>query len=46
VQTKLMTCLIYQNKSVSNHTWNDVYGYRKANRMAKQIRKLISKLSE
>jgi len=21
VQTKLMTCLIHQNKSVSNHTW-------------------------
>jgi len=31
VQTKLMTCLIYQNKSVSKHTWNDVYGYCKAN---------------
>ena len=46
VQTKLITCLIYQNKSVSKHTWNDVYGYRKANRMAKQIRKLMSKLSE
>jgi len=26
VQTKLMTCLIYQNKSVSKHTWNDKIG--------------------
>ena len=26
VQTKLMTCLIYQNKSVSKHTWNDKRG--------------------
>ena len=23
VQTKLMTCLIYQNKSVSKHAWNN-----------------------
>ena len=23
VQTKLMTCLIHQNKSVSKHAWND-----------------------
>jgi len=26
VQTKLMTCLIHQNKSVSKHTWNDKRG--------------------
>ena len=26
VQTKLMTCLIYQNKSVSKHAWNDKRG--------------------
>jgi len=31
VQTKLMTCLIHQNKSVSKHAWNDAYGYREAN---------------
>jgi len=26
VQTKLMTSLIYQNKSVSKHAWNDKRG--------------------
>jgi len=26
VQTKLMTCSIHQNKSVSKHTWNNKRG--------------------